>query len=175
MAAQLLQVYYDTDVSEMLPTIRARTAVLHREGDRGARFSLGRQVAALIPDAEFVPLPGTSHLYYHGDWESVLDAVLDFLAEPSAQGLLTGRELQVAALIARGSPTTRSRPGSGSRRGPRNPTSRTSGASCRCARGHKSPRGRQSAGCARDVSGSVVVPIPVHDHRQGRPGRHRSR
>ena len=102
VAARLLEVYYDTDIRALLPTVRARTAVLHREADRGTRFALGREVAALIPGAELIPLPGASHLFYHGDWPPVLDAVLGFLADPAAGPRLTGRELQVAGLIAAG-------------------------------------------------------------------------
>jgi pimeloyl-ACP methyl ester carboxylesterase len=105
VAAQLLEVYYDTDVRALLPAIRARTAVLHREADRGTRFELGREVAALISGATLIPLPGSSHLFYHGDWPAVLDALLGFLGEsasPSPGPRLTGRELEVAGLIAEG-------------------------------------------------------------------------
>ena len=103
VAARLLEVYYDTDVKALLPQIQARTAVLHREADRGTRFELGREVAALIPGAELIPLPGSSHLYYHGDWQAVLDAMLGFLSEPASPGpRLTGRELEVAGLVAEG-------------------------------------------------------------------------
>jgi len=103
VAARLLEVYYDTDVSALLPEIRARTVVVHREADKGTRFELGRQVAALIPEATLIPLPGSSHLFYHGDWRSVLDAMLGFLSEPSTAGpRLTGRELEVAELVAEG-------------------------------------------------------------------------
>jgi len=101
--ARLLEVYYDTDIRALLRVIRARTAVLHREGDRGTRFELGREVAALIPGATLIPLPGSSHLFYHGDWAAVLDAALGFLCEPASPGpRLTGRELEVAELIAQG-------------------------------------------------------------------------
>jgi pimeloyl-ACP methyl ester carboxylesterase len=103
VAARLLEVYYHTDIRALLPAIRARTAVLHREADQGTRFELGREVATLIPGATLVPLPGSSHLFYHGDWLPVLDAVLDFLPEPASPGpLLTSRELEVAGLIAEG-------------------------------------------------------------------------
>jgi pimeloyl-ACP methyl ester carboxylesterase/DNA-binding CsgD family transcriptional regulator len=103
VAARLLEVYYDTDIKALLPAIRARTAVLHREGDKGTRFELGREVAALIPGATLIPLPGTSHLFYHGDWLTVLDAVLGFLCEPVTAGpQLTGREFEVAELVAEG-------------------------------------------------------------------------
>ena len=33
-----------------------------------------------MPGATLVPLAGTSHLFYHGDWEAVLEAVFGFLA-----------------------------------------------------------------------------------------------
>ena len=103
VAARLLEVYYGTDVRALLPAVAARTAVLHREADQGTKFELGREVAALIPGATLIPLPGASHLFYHGDWLSVLEATLGFLAEPAgARPRLTGRELEVAELIAAG-------------------------------------------------------------------------
>jgi DNA-binding NarL/FixJ family response regulator len=79
--------------------------VLHREADQGTRFELGREVAALIPGATLIPLPGSSHLFYHGDWQTVLDTMLGFLPEPASESAgprLTGRELEVAGLIAQG-------------------------------------------------------------------------
>jgi pimeloyl-ACP methyl ester carboxylesterase len=101
VAGRLLEVYYETDVRPLLPAIRARTAVLHREADPATRFDLGREVATLIPGAALVPLPGTSHLFYHGEWSAVLDATLAFLGEPD-RGKLTRRELEVAGLVAEG-------------------------------------------------------------------------
>ena len=103
VAARLLEVYYDTDVRALLTAIQAPTAVLHREADNGTRFELGREVAALIPGATLIPLPGTSHLFYHGDWPTVLEATLSFLSEPMSTGpRLTDRELEVAELVAEG-------------------------------------------------------------------------
>ena len=106
VAARLLEVYYDTDIRTLLPAIMTPTAVLHREADRGTRFELGREAAALIPGATLIPLPGSSHLFYHGDWPSVLDATLGFLTEQARQAgrasQLTARELEVAELVAEG-------------------------------------------------------------------------
>jgi pimeloyl-ACP methyl ester carboxylesterase/DNA-binding CsgD family transcriptional regulator len=103
VAARLLEVYYDTDIRALLPAIRARTVVLHREADMGTRFELGREVAALTPAATLISLPGSSHLFYHGDWLAVLEAMLSFLCEPARSGpRLTGRELEVAELVAKG-------------------------------------------------------------------------
>jgi pimeloyl-ACP methyl ester carboxylesterase len=132
VAARLLEVYYDTDVRALLSLIRARTAVLHRAADKGTRFELGREVAALIPGATLIPLPGSSHVFYHGDWLAVLDAVLGFLCEPASPGpRLTGRELEVAELVAAGltnhaiaTPSSRSS-SPASRRRPRTRSSRS--------------------------------------------------
>ncbi|HEU5420988.1 MAG TPA: alpha/beta fold hydrolase [Streptosporangiaceae bacterium] len=105
VAAGLLEAYYQTDVRDLLPAIRARTAVLHRESDPATGFALGREVAMLIPGATLVPLPGNSHLYYHGEWTAVLEAMLGFLGEtagPAGGPRLTSRELEVARLVADG-------------------------------------------------------------------------
>ena len=116
VAGRLLEVYYETDIRALLPAITAPTAVLHREADPATPFTLGREVAALIPGAVLLPLPGTGHLYYHGDWATVLEALLRFLggaaptgaapagqADPPGPGpRLTGRELEVARLVAEG-------------------------------------------------------------------------
>ena len=103
VGGRLLEVYYATDIRELLPAVRARTAVLHREGDRATSFRLGQEVAALIPGATLFPLPGSSHLFYHGDWAAVLDTMLGFLCEPTDERMpLTDRELEVAGLVAEG-------------------------------------------------------------------------
>ena len=101
--SRLLEVYYETDIRALLPVIQARTAVLHREADSATPFELGREVATLIPGATLIPLPGTGHLFYQGEWEPVLAAMLGFLGEGADQGpRLTRRELEVARLVADG-------------------------------------------------------------------------
>jgi DNA-binding CsgD family transcriptional regulator len=53
--------------------------------------------------ATLIPLPGSGHLFYQGEWEPVLAAALGFLGEPAgAQPRLTGREMEVARLVADG-------------------------------------------------------------------------
>jgi pimeloyl-ACP methyl ester carboxylesterase len=102
-AARMLEVYYDTDITPLLPAIRTPTVVLHREGDRGTGFELGREVATRIPGATLIPLAGSSHLFYHGDWAAVLDATLGFLCRPAPPvQRLTDREFEVAGLVTEG-------------------------------------------------------------------------
>jgi pimeloyl-ACP methyl ester carboxylesterase/DNA-binding CsgD family transcriptional regulator len=103
MAADLLAEYYSTDISAEAPRIRARTLVLHRQGDVATRFALGRELAAMIPAATLTPLQGTTHLFYMGDWHAVLNAILAFLATAADEPLtLSAREFEVASLVAEG-------------------------------------------------------------------------
>jgi DNA-binding CsgD family transcriptional regulator len=103
VGSRLLEMYYGTNIRPLLPAITARTAVLHRTGDKATGFRLGQEVAALIPGATLFPLPGSSHLFYHGDRTSVLDTMLGFLSEPAGGRVpLTDRELEVAGLVAEG-------------------------------------------------------------------------
>lgn len=102
VAARLLEVYYSTDIRALLPAIQAPTAVLHREGDKATKFALGREVATLIPGATLIPLSGSDHLYYRGDWEGVVEATLGFLGGARSTPKLTVRELEVARLVAEG-------------------------------------------------------------------------
>jgi pimeloyl-ACP methyl ester carboxylesterase len=95
VAAATLEVYYGTDVRALLPQVQARTAVLHREADQGTRFELGREVAALIPGATLIPLPGSSHLFYHGDWQAVAELVAEGLTNQAI-----ARRLSVAPRTA---------------------------------------------------------------------------
>jgi pimeloyl-ACP methyl ester carboxylesterase/DNA-binding CsgD family transcriptional regulator len=113
VAAGLLELIYGTDVREDLPRMRAPALVLHREHDRAMRLKGAREVAALLPHAELVTLPGDAHLPWHGDGDAVLRAVAPFLGikapaaparEPDADGLdqLSEREREVLGLVAQG-------------------------------------------------------------------------
>jgi pimeloyl-ACP methyl ester carboxylesterase/DNA-binding CsgD family transcriptional regulator len=113
VAASLLELIYDTDVREDLPKVRAPALVVHREHDRAMRLRGAREVAALLPHAELVTLPGDAHLPWHGDGDAVLRAVAPFLrieapaapaSEPGTDRLdeLSDRERQVLGLVAQG-------------------------------------------------------------------------
>ncbi|HEY6958964.1 MAG TPA: alpha/beta fold hydrolase [Candidatus Limnocylindria bacterium] len=103
MAARLLEAIYATDVTDELRRIRCPTLVLHRERDHAIAFAAGREVAALVPGATFVPLPGAAHIAYVAEAQPVLDAILDFIGDGrSATSPLTPREVEVASLVADG-------------------------------------------------------------------------
>lgn len=109
-AAALLALVYRLDVRDYLPRVQSPTVVVHRRDDRAVPYRLGREVAATIPGATFVPLQGSSHFPWHGDVESVARACRQALTEqqPSTTPvgddpvLLSGREREVLACIARG-------------------------------------------------------------------------
>jgi pimeloyl-ACP methyl ester carboxylesterase len=81
-AAASLASVYAMDVRADLPTLTAPTEVLHRRDDRTIPATLGRDVAARIPGATFVPLDGFDHLPWRGDGAAVVRAVSRFLVEP---------------------------------------------------------------------------------------------
>jgi hypothetical protein len=45
-------------------------------------FEAGREAAAVIPGARFVPLEGDAHLFYFGDTRPLLRAIAEFLGDP---------------------------------------------------------------------------------------------
>jgi pimeloyl-ACP methyl ester carboxylesterase/DNA-binding CsgD family transcriptional regulator len=113
-AAALLRLVYRLDVRHCLPRVQAPTTVLHRRDDRAVPYRLGREVAAAIPGAALVALPGVSHFPWHGDVESVVRACRRALAPPrpvdtaatikatTAGGPLSDREREILTWVARG-------------------------------------------------------------------------
>ena len=51
------------DVRELLPQVQVQTLVMHVRGDLMAPIDAGRQLAAGIPHARFIALPGRNHLF----------------------------------------------------------------------------------------------------------------
>jgi len=110
-AAALLRLVYRLDVRTCLPLIRQPATVVHRRDDRAVPYQLGREVAAAIPGATFIPLQGTSHFPWHGDVDSVVRACRQALApqqppphdavEPGPV-VLSHREREILGCVARG-------------------------------------------------------------------------
>ena len=75
----LLHLHRDVDIRHVLPAIRVPALVMHRVGDAYREVGHARYLAAHIPGAKLVELPGRDHLPYVGDQNSVLDEVEEFL------------------------------------------------------------------------------------------------
>jgi DNA-binding CsgD family transcriptional regulator/pimeloyl-ACP methyl ester carboxylesterase len=108
-AARLLEFVYGVDVLDDVRGVEARTVVVHRRRDRAVPYALGRELAAALPDATFVPLAGTAHLPWYGDPDAVVRAFRAALGSPagstseeSRAELLTERERDVLRLVGRG-------------------------------------------------------------------------
>src|SRR5436190_11356664 len=78
-ASELLRLYEDLDVRDVLPTIGAPALVLTRSGDRLTPVPMGRYIAEHIPGARFVELPGDDHLWAVGDAEATLGEIEEFV------------------------------------------------------------------------------------------------
>jgi len=108
-AADLLRLVYRLDVRSCLPLVRVPTTVVHRRDDRAVPYHLGREVAAAINGATFIPLQGSSHFPWYGDIDSVARACRralapqqDFEVGEVAPVLLSSREREILACVSRG-------------------------------------------------------------------------
>ncbi len=123
-AARIVEGFDQVDVSDLAPGVEVPAMVLHVEGDARIPFEEGRRVAATLPDATFVPLPGVNHVLTPDDpaFDLFLDRVESFLgvsegakggaekeagtvrhtSRSSALDDLTPRERDVLDLVARG-------------------------------------------------------------------------
>jgi hypothetical protein len=76
-----MQQSMQVDIRALLPQVRTRTLVVHRRDDPVANVGAGRYLAARLPNASLVELPGADHLYFV-DPLPIAQSVVRFLAEP---------------------------------------------------------------------------------------------
>jgi pimeloyl-ACP methyl ester carboxylesterase len=81
-AVRFLSAFGDIDVREQLPRVSVPTLVIHALGDRRIPAATGRDIAASIPDAEFLGLESDGHLLLGRERASAVfvEAVRDFVA-----------------------------------------------------------------------------------------------
>jgi pimeloyl-ACP methyl ester carboxylesterase len=79
MVEQIFEMFLDIDVRAILPTIHVPTLVTHRRGDRVVNRRAGEELAAQIPSARYMELPGIDHLPWAGDQEALLGEIEEFL------------------------------------------------------------------------------------------------
>lgn len=104
-ARDLLAMSYSLDVGALLSAVRAPTLVVHRRQDRAAPVQQAAALAAGIPGAQLVVLPGRSHLPWAGDAHALVTTIRRFLGLSSPRRdirTLTARQWEVAALVSDG-------------------------------------------------------------------------
>jgi pimeloyl-ACP methyl ester carboxylesterase len=95
----LMEMNSRIDVREILRSIAVPTLVVHRVGDVGVDIDEGRYIAARIPGARLVELPGADH-FVAIDPDQILDAVEPFVKEnASAPPVDSGRVLATVVVL----------------------------------------------------------------------------
>ena len=75
----LLEANMTLDVRPVLPSIRVPTLVLHSVGDRAVKVGGSRYIASVIPNARYVELPGSDHVFFGSDADAILSEVEEFV------------------------------------------------------------------------------------------------
>jgi pimeloyl-ACP methyl ester carboxylesterase/class 3 adenylate cyclase len=93
MTRTLIEGNIETDVRDLLPSVRVPTLVLHRE-EEFVPVENARYLAEHIPGARLVVLPGADHIPFYGDAEGYAEEIEEFLtgarhAPPSDRILTT--------------------------------------------------------------------------------------
>ena len=80
-AARLMERDDDIDVRPLLSAVKTQTLVVHCDRDRAVPAEDGRLIAATIPGARYVSLPGANHLIREGEpaWYRFLEELGLFL------------------------------------------------------------------------------------------------
>ncbi len=113
IAVRLQLVSYSLDISHLTCQVRVPTLVLHAVEDALVPFRQGLELAAQIPDAQFVPLDTRNHMLLEQEpaWKKFVQEVYAFLGVPAAAAQhaspaefnqLTDRECEVLDLLAQG-------------------------------------------------------------------------
>jgi class 3 adenylate cyclase len=79
MARALSKVVADVDVRDLLPSITVPTLILHRQDAVFVPVGHGRYLAAHIPGAHYVELPGADVPYWVGNAAPMLDEIEEFV------------------------------------------------------------------------------------------------
>jgi pimeloyl-ACP methyl ester carboxylesterase len=80
-AARLMERDDDIDVRPLLSQVKTPTLVIHCDRDQAVPAERGRQIAAAIPNARYVSLPGANHLMMEDEpaWAMFLEELGLFL------------------------------------------------------------------------------------------------
>jgi pimeloyl-ACP methyl ester carboxylesterase/class 3 adenylate cyclase len=78
MAQTLIEMGMETDVRDLLSSVRVPTLVLHR-AEEFVPVECGRYLAEHIPGARLVVLPGKDHIPFYGDADGYAEEIEEFL------------------------------------------------------------------------------------------------
>jgi pimeloyl-ACP methyl ester carboxylesterase/DNA-binding CsgD family transcriptional regulator len=108
-AVRFMQEVFQIDVRKSAPKVRCPALVFHAKDDPCFPFDEGRRLAALIPNARFVPLASKNHLPLETEaaWPAFLSELRAFLPaasgrEPACGVRLTPRQAQVLREVGLG-------------------------------------------------------------------------
>jgi pimeloyl-ACP methyl ester carboxylesterase len=79
MMASLFQMFLDTDVRDVVPTVNVPALVFHNTHDRLVNVRNGRWLAEHLPNARLVELPGIDHAVWYENAPVVLGELQEFL------------------------------------------------------------------------------------------------
>jgi pimeloyl-ACP methyl ester carboxylesterase/DNA-binding winged helix-turn-helix (wHTH) protein len=88
-ALRIRQMTDGIDVRREAAEVQSPALVVHARGDGMIPFEIGRQLAALIPGARFVPLESRNHVLLESEpaWSRFVDEVRAFLGSPPGTGV----------------------------------------------------------------------------------------
>jgi pimeloyl-ACP methyl ester carboxylesterase/DNA-binding CsgD family transcriptional regulator len=110
VAAHLMLARSEVDVRDLLSQVRVPTLVIHASDDEVTPISASRELAASIPNAEFVQLESRNHVLLENEpaWGRFKDIVLEFTGQTRARpsddrfAALTERERDVLGGLVAG-------------------------------------------------------------------------
>jgi class 3 adenylate cyclase len=76
---RMMAMWTQTDVRDILPSVRVPTLVIHRVDDAQFRVGHGRYLAEHIPGARYIEFPGSDHFWVGDDLEELAGEVEEFV------------------------------------------------------------------------------------------------
>lgn len=109
-ALALVRSFLHIDIEASAAKVGCPTLVMHARGDCIIQFERGREVAAMMHDAHFLPLDSRNHILLGTEaaWDQMTAAVDEFLSAGAPQpvrlslGHLTPREREILEAVAQG-------------------------------------------------------------------------
>ncbi len=77
---RVTQANAEIDVRAILPQLRRPVLIVQRRGDQVVRCGNGRYLSDHVPEATYLELPGRDHMFFMGDAQPLVDALLRFTA-----------------------------------------------------------------------------------------------